>query len=159
MRKLSKKSKAIVAIAAVIGLASSGAAYSYWTQSGAGTGTAATGTTTPITVNQVSTPSAMYPGSTAQALSGNFTNPNPGAVQISSVTAAVSSITNGFADNTKPACLPGDYAISGTSGGTTVPAGTAVGTWAGLSIQLTNTAANQDNCKGATANITYTANP
>ena len=31
-------------------------------------------------------------------------------------------------------------------------------TWSGLTIRLKETNVNQDNCKSATANITYTAN-
>jgi len=59
----------------------------------------------------------------------------------------------------KPACAASDFSIGGSVGTTTVASGTGVGSWSGLTIQLLNTAANQDNCKGATANISYTANP
>jgi len=155
--KFSKKTTAV--LAAGILVASAGGAYAYWTQSGSGTGSAGTGTTTAITVNQTTTPSGMYPGSAAQSLAGNFDNPNSGAVQISSVTAVVSSVTGGGTDTLKPACTTADYAIGGTSGLNLVPSGVGAGSWTGLTIQLTNTTANQDNCKNAVAHITYTANP
>jgi hypothetical protein len=134
-------------------------AYAYWTQGGSGTGTATAGTTSSITVNQTSTAAGLYPGGPAATLSGNFDNPNASAVQISSITAVVSSITNGATDGSKPTCTPADFSIGGSVGPTTVPSGTGVGSWSGLTIQLLNTTANQDNCKGATANIAYTANP
>jgi hypothetical protein len=135
------------------------AAYAYWTSGGSGTGSATAGNTVNITVNQTSSVSGLYPGGPAVTLSGNFDNPNAGSVQISSITAVVSSISGGGTDSTKPACTPADFSIGGAVGTTTVPSGTGVGAWTGLTIQLVNTAANQDNCKGATANIAYTANP
>jgi hypothetical protein len=135
------------------------AAYAYWTSGGSGTGQATAGTTANITVNQTSSVSGLYPGGPGVTLSGNFDNPNAGSVQISSITAVVSSISGGGTDATKPACTPADFSIGGAVGTTTVPSGTGVGAWSGLTIQMVNTAANQDNCKGATANITYTAHP
>jgi hypothetical protein len=161
MKKFLTSKKGIALFATmVVAIATAVGAYAYWTQGGGGSGTAATGTTTDITVNQLSTPTAMFPGSTPQALSGNFDNPNPGAVQISSVTAVVSSVTGAGNDLAKPACTTADYQIAGTSGLNLVPTGGAgVGSWSGLTIQLLNTAFNQDNCKNAVAHITYTANP
>jgi hypothetical protein len=143
----------VVLIGAAVG------AYAYWTQGGGGTGTAAVDTTSAITVNQTSTVTGLYPGGPAATLSGNFNNPNASAVTISSITAVVSSISNGSSDASKPACTPADFSIGGSVGTITVPSGIGVGSWTGLTIQLLNTAANQDNCKGATANISYTANP
>jgi len=122
------------------------------------------------------TASTLYPGGPVEALSGNFDNSNSGGVYIASVTAVVSSVTalplQDFADNGKPDCVAGDFYITGSFGPYTVPAGGAgVGAWSGLNIGLANRdgvasppsqlspAANQDNCKGATAHITYTANP
>jgi hypothetical protein len=147
----------LAGVVVVLGIAIG--AYAYWTQSGTGTGTATADTTSAITVNQTSSVSGLYPGGPAATLSGNFTNPSASAVNISSITAVVSSISNGSSDATKPACTPADFSIGGSVGTTTVPSGTGVGSWTGLTIQMVNTAANQDNCKGATANITYTANP
>ena len=112
-----------------------------------------------ITVNQTSTASGLYPGGPAATLSGNFDNPNASSVKISSITAAIGSISNGSSDGSKPACTASDFSIGGSVGTATVPSGNGVGSWSGLTIQLLNTAANQDNCKGATANINYTANP
>ena len=61
----------------------------------------------------------------------------------------------------KPPCTTGDFLIGGTWGANVVPAGPSlgVGSWGGLTLQLVNGAGNQDNCKDATAVITYTANP
>jgi hypothetical protein len=152
-----KKVGAAVAAGALV-IVGAGAAFAFWTQGGTGTGSGSTGTTTGITVNQTSLVTGMYPGSTPQALSGNFDNPNANAVTVASVTAAVTSVTGGGTDGTKPACTTADYVIGGSAAGSVVPAGTAQGGWSGLTLQLVNGALNQDNCKNAVAHITYTAN-
>jgi predicted ribosomally synthesized peptide with SipW-like signal peptide len=154
-----QKRRLILLAGALTALAVAVGAYAYWTQSGTGSGTATAGTTSAITVNQTSSNTGLYPGGTASTLSGNFDNPNSSAVQISSITAVVSSVSNGTTDGSKPNCTASDFAIGGSVGVTTVPSGTGVGSWSGLTIRLVNGVANQDNCKGATANITYTANP
>lgn len=152
--------KRMAVAAGVLALVGAVGAYAFWTQGGTGSGSATAGTTSNITVNQTSTASGLYPGGSAVTLSGNFTNPNSSAVSISSITAVVSSVSNGASDGSKPACTAADFSIGGSVGATTVPAGPGtVGSWSGLTIQLLNTGSNQDNCKGATANIAYTANP
>jgi len=149
MARFTKKTKiAIVTAALVIG--ASGAAYAYWTQLGAGTGSATAGTTVAVVVNQTNTVTGLYPGGPAQALSGNFNNPNSGPVTVGAVSATVTatSVTG---------CLPAWYAITGTGtpASQVVPAGSAQGAWSGLSVSLLNDAANQDVCKTATITITY----
>jgi hypothetical protein len=156
---VTKKRMTLFAAGAGAALVVAVGAYAYWTQGGSGTGSATAGTTSSLTVNQTSTVTGLYPGGPAATLSGNFDNPNSSAVNISSVTASVSSVSNGASDGSKPACTASDFQIGGSMGSATVPSGTGVGSWTGLTIKLLNTAANQDNCKGATANIAYTANP
>lgn len=158
MFTITKKKLVAGAVAAGVML-TAGVGYAYWTQGGGGSGSATAGSTNDITVNQTSTTAGdLYPGGPAEALSGNFDNPNAGAVVVSSVTAVVSSVSDGTSDSAKPDCVASDFEIGGTAAGSTVPSGNGVGSWSGLTIALKNTAANQDNCKGATANITYTAN-
>jgi hypothetical protein len=145
-----------VAVAAAVG------AYAYWTTGGTGTGSATAGSTTDVSVYQTSTPSGtLYPGGPADALSGDFTNPNPNTVHLASVTAAVTGVTGAGTDSSKPDCTTADFVIGGSTGPIVVPAHAAghVGSWSGLTIKLADGAANQDNCKGASAVITYTANP
>ncbi len=146
-----------IATGALVLVAGSGVAYAYWTNSGTGSGSATTGTNAALTVNQTSTVTAMAPGVAAQPLSGNFDNPNSGPVFIKTVAATVTS--TGVVG-----CTAADYTITGTSiigsaapgAGDSVPAGTSVGSWSGLSIAFNNTASNQDACKGAVITIGYT---
>jgi hypothetical protein len=142
-------------VAAVLFVALSIAAvagYAYWTAGGTGTGTAGTGTTSSLTVNQTSTVSGLYPGGPAQALSGDFDNPNAFGVYVATVSGAVSSVA-------PAACGVANFQLNGSpvTLNTTVPAGNGVGSWSGMSIQLLDTGVNQDVCKNATVTISYTA--
>jgi len=149
MARFTKKTKIAVVTAALV-IGASGTAYAYWSQVGAGTGSASTGTTIAVVVNQTNTVTGLYPGGPAQALSGDFNNPNVGPVTVGAVSATVSATS-------VSGCLTAWYAITGTAAPTTqvLPAGSAKGAWSGLNVSLLNDSANQDLCKTATITITY----
>src|SRR4051794_19291406 len=85
---------AVVGAAALAVAAVGGVAFAYWTATGSGTGSAGTASaTSAITVNQTTTPTAMYPGLAAQTISGNFTNGNTGPVYVATVTMSIASVT------------------------------------------------------------------
>jgi hypothetical protein len=141
-------------------LGAGGVAIAYWTGGGSGTGSAGTTTTTGVTVNQTSAAiTNLYPGAGAQALSGNFDNPNSGKVYVTNVTAVVRPFSS-QADGSKPACTQADFAIGGSAiVNAQVPVGNGVGSWSGLNISLTdNVGSNQDNCKNLSIQVDYTAN-
>jgi hypothetical protein len=153
------KKRAAAAVAALAIAGGGMAAYAYWTAGGTGTGSAPTGTTVALTVNQTATASNLYPGASV-ALSGTFNNPNPGSVTVTSVTAVVDSSFNSRTDTNKPACTSADFSISGTAtigNAGVVPSGNGTGSWSGLTVSMTNTALNQDNCKSVSVPIIYTA--
>ena len=55
-------------------------------------------------------------------------------------------------------CTAADFAITGTAMGPfSAPGGSTGGSWSGLYLQMLNTGSNQNACKLATVNITYTA--
>ena len=144
----------IVATVGLIGLG--GLAFGFWTGGGNASGFANTGSPSALTVNQTVSPTGLYPGASA-ALSGNFTNPNGGKRYISAVTASITSFTV-QADSTKPACTQADFSISGTATvDAEIPSGTGVGSWSGLSLNMTDAGTNQNNCQNITVIITYTA--
>lgn len=141
------------AIALTVGtLFVGGAAFAYWTTTGAGTGSASTGTNAAVVVNQTSTVSGLAPGLAAQSLSGDFDNANAGPVYVAAVTATVTGTDKVGCDST-------DYTIAGSATvNAQVPAGNGVGAWTGLTIQFNNkTGANQDACKNAVVDIAYSA--
>jgi hypothetical protein len=142
-------------------LAGAGAAFAYWTTSGTGTGTGgATSAPSAVTVVQTSTGTITAPGGSV-ALSGDFNNPNTGATYVTSVTAVVSpSFTSSVVNASLPACTPLDFTITGTSNTPgDIASGTAVGSWSGLTLTLTDRGSNQDNCENlSTVPIVYTSN-
>jgi hypothetical protein len=155
MRKPNKKSAAIM-VAAIAVVAAGGAAFAYWTAGGSGTGTATTSAgSSNVTVVQTSTVTAMQPGDSAQALSGTFNNPNTGPAYVATVTAAIGSVTKD--SGAVGACDATDYTLANAAMtvNAEVPADDT-GVWSGATVKFNNKASNQNGCKGATVNLTYT---
>lgn len=155
MLKTKKKRNLLFTIVAV--LAMSGAAFAYWTAGGSGTGTGATASgTTPLTANQTTTINGMYPGDSAQTISGNFNNTNSGPVYVNTVTASIASVTK---PTGAPAgtCDASDYTLANATMtvNAEVPVGSAQGAWTGATIKFNNKATSQNQCKGATVNLAY----
>lgn len=135
------------------------AAFAYWTQSGTGTGSASTGTTAAITVNQTTTINGLAPGVAPLTLSGDFTNPNTATVHVATVAVTVTSVTKAAGAPAGP-CTAADYEILGSpmTVNADVVSGTHVGSWTGATIAFKNDpAASQDGCKGATVTLGYTS--
>jgi hypothetical protein len=157
MFKSPKKGKRSLLLAVVAVLALTAGAIGYWTAGGAGTGSgSAAGAQTPLTVNQTTTLAAMFPGDTAQTISGNFDNPNPGPIYVGTVTASIASVTKA-AGAVAGTCDATDFTLANAAMtvNAEVPAGTAKGSWTGATIKFNNKATNQDQCKGATVSLAY----
>jgi hypothetical protein len=154
-----------VAIALVAVIAVSGVAYAYWTAGGSGTGTAkAAAGTVPVQAYITSGINPMYPGDSAQTISGDFTNTNSGLVRVSTVTVSISSVilADGTTVGTPATCSAGDFTLANAT--STVNAEIAVtvapahtGAWGAdvtpPTIKFNDTGANQDACKGATVHF------
>lgn len=145
-----------VAMALVAALALSGVAFAYWTATGGGTGNAnaAAGVDdVTVTANPLT---AMYPGD-SQGLTGLFTNGNTIGVYITSMTVSIDSITSvgtctfGTAGSDFQILNP-TVNVAGV-----LPVGTTA--WAGPTIVFNDQDYNQDGCKGATVNLTFTITP
>lgn len=153
-----RNSKRSIVIGVIAALAVAVGAYAYWTAGGSGTGsgTAANGQTA-LTVNQVTTLTAMYPGDSAQTISGTFNNTNSGPIYVGTVTAAISSVVKA-GGAVAGVCDASDFTLANAA--MTVDAQVAVGSsqgaWTGATIKFNNKATNQDQCKGATVNLSYT---
>ena len=156
MLKLSRRRA--TAIGVLFALAVAGAAIAYWTAGGSGTGsaTAASGVSG-LTANQTTVLTPMYPGDTAQTLSGNFTNANDGPTYVTSVTVSIASVTKA-ASAPAGTCDASDFTLANTTMpvNSEIPKGNGVGAFTGATIQFNNKASNQDACKGATVNLAYT---
>ncbi|MFC7430335.1 MULTISPECIES: hypothetical protein [unclassified Agrococcus] len=157
-RRLPRK-KLIAGVAALFMLVGAGAAVAYWTTTGSGTGSAATGSSQPVVVVQTSNVTNLRPGAAAQTLSGTFNNPSGGSQYVRTVTASISSVT--VAAGVTGTCTAADYTLAGATMtvNQNVAAGTGQGTWTGATIAFANdNARNQDACQGATVNLSYTSN-
>lgn len=150
---MNKNSKKWATGFVVVSLIGGGAAFAYWTNSGSGSGQAATGTNAAVVVNQTSTVTGLAPGVAAQPLSGDFGNDNDGPVYVGSVTATVSGTD-------QPGCGATDYTIAGAATvNAQVAAGDGVGSWSGLTIAFNNKpSVNQDACKNAVVDLAYASN-
>jgi len=159
MKNVKRRYVVGVSVALVAAIVASGAAFAYWTSNGTGAGTAAADTgVSNVTVVQTSTLNPMFPGDTPQTLSGNFDNPGPNAVFIVSVTAHIDSVTLA-ADAPAGTCDATDFVLANATApvGAEVAVGAGVGAWSGPTIHFNDkTTVNQDACKGATVNLTYT---
>lgn len=149
--------KRIIAIGLVALLVVAGGAYAYWTVGGSGSGSgAAAGGTTALTVNQTTVLTEMYPGDSAQTLSGTFNNTNDGATYVGTVTASISGVTKATG---APAgtCDATDFTLANAAMtvNAEVPVGSLQGAWTGATIKFNNKATNQDACKGATVSLAY----
>jgi hypothetical protein len=159
VRKNSKrKIAATIAITAILVGGGGAAAIAYWSAGGSGSGTVTTGSANGVTVNQPVPATNLVPGGPTVALSGTFDNTNSGPVHITTVTATISG-TN------KSGCTAADYALTPASGivtltgtATSIPSGSGVGAWSGVTLSMINAATNQDPCKGATVAVSYLAN-
>src|SRR4051812_30496106 len=123
---------AVVSVAALAVAAGGGVAYAYWTAGGSGTGSATTGTTEALVAHQTSTVSAMFPGDSAQTLSGNFDNGNSGPIFVTSVVASIASVTDAGGDAIT-GCGTSDYSLTNATMavGHPVAKGNGVDGWTG----------------------------
>ena len=146
-----------IVLGTVLALTVAGAAIAYWTAGGSGTGSgSAAGAQTPLKANQTTTLTAMYPGDSAQTISGDFDNTNSGPIYVGTVTASIASVTKAGG---APAgtCDASDFTLGAAAMtvNAEVPVGSAKGAFTGATIKFNNKASNQDACKGATVNLAY----
>lgn len=152
------RNKKIAALGAICLLMAAAGAYAFWSAGGSGAGSApAASAQTPLTVTQTTVLSAMYPGDSPQIVSGKFNNTNSGPIYVGTVTAAISSVVKagGAVAGT---CDATDFTLANAVAtvNAEVAVGTAVGAWTGPTLNFNNKPSSQDQCKGATVNLSYT---
>ena len=144
----------VLVVAVLLVVVAAGAAYAFWRALGSGTGTAASGTTSALTLSPGTPAAQLYPGGTASVVL-TITNPNAGPVRVGSISLDTAQGSSGFGvDGAHSGC--GLAALSlptQTNGG----AGWTVTGSGSLSVTLTNalsmatSAANA--CQGATFTV------
>lgn len=135
----------VVAITAVLALAGTGAAFAYWTATGTGSGTATTGATTDFVVTTTAGVGDIVPGGAGSVVQYTVTNPSDDALTFSGLTA-VTATADGVAWVPTGDCDPADYVvtIAQPTYGPIAGLGSATGT---ITVTLTDTASNQDDCQ------------
>ena len=101
----------------------------------------------------------LSPGSPSQPVDFAITNPGTTNVHVTQVTTTVATLSGAGTDGSIPACTTAMYPISGSPDtlSTNVAPGTTIFSPSGTRISLPDDNANQDNCEGATANLTFQA--
>ncbi len=144
--------KMLGALGCVVALAATGAAVAYFTSSGSGTGTAAVGSSSSVTLHATLS-SSLYPGSSTP-VTLTVDNPSSGAQRVGTVTLSSISvdaghstcsttISGGNPDFTMPAVAVNKVFPSG-NGQSVTPTGT---------LTMNDTGLNQDACQGATLTL------
>jgi len=150
MRKHLTKKRVLV-LAAVAAVAAIGTtAFAYFTTTGSGTGSAAVGTSSALTLHGT-TASTLYPGTSSVV---NFTvdNPSPGAQHLGTITLVSVTTDAGhsgctMSDFTMPAVVANENFANGNA-----QAVTATGT-----LTMADNG-NQDACKGAPLTLNLSSN-
>ena len=150
-----KKRLGVVASMLAVLLLGGGVAFAYWTTTGTGTGTAGVGTDTHVTVTQNSTISGLVPGGPAVDVDFQVDNPGAGPETINGVSIAVTVTSS------PGTCTPADFAVTQPNiSGPVVIAGGGTATFAGATtgadVSMVNSGSNQNGCKNATLQLTYT---
>ncbi len=165
LRKFAKRR--VLAAFTVIGvLALAGGAFAYFTSSGSAGGYASVGTNNPlsVTLGHDST-GVLYPGSGTETLSFSITNPNAGNVQLSGVTAAVTSAADGNVIDANTSaeasgCAAWWFTATPNVNGTlpyVMPAGGPAVTGS-VAVTMQDSGGNQDACQGVLPEITLSTN-
>jgi hypothetical protein len=160
MRATRRRGLLVTALLPVLVVGATGVAFAYWARSGGGSGSATTGTTQAVTLTPGTASSQLYPGGTS-AVAVTVTNPNPGTVQVGSISLDTTQGTAGFAvDGAHAACglatLSFTTQTNGGAGWTIPASGSSVLSLAN-SLSMSTTAANA--CQGASFTVYLKVGP
>lgn len=151
----SKKSKAVVAGAAMIVLAG-GSAFAYFTSTGTGTGAGTTGQASVFTVTGGAvTGLGLTPGSASQTVAFTVTNPGTGAQNLSSVVASIAGAA-GAAWTGVAGCSAADYTV-GTPVVTYGQIAAGASVTGSVTVAMNNLSTSQDACQGVAYPLYFAA--
>jgi hypothetical protein len=154
MAKIAGRKKRIIVTTAVLAAVGGGAAFAYWSATGTGAGSAATGQSVPFTfVSQAATGGPLSPGGPEQTVAFTVTNPGTGVQNLADVTVTVKS---DWSVGTILPCTAADFTVStaDVTRGSIDPSESVDGT---VTITMKNLATNQNNCKGVTVPLVFSA--
>jgi len=146
-----KKRAIIVAVVAVVALAAAIGGYAYWTTTGTGTASGTAGTTSALVLHG-SFPTGIYPGG-SEPVTFTADNSNPGSVQVGTI-----SLTGVTFDSGHSGCSAADFSMSPVVVNQEVAPGNTQPITPTGTLQMADTASNQDACKGATITLALSSN-
>ncbi|MCU1456530.1 MAG: hypothetical protein JWL73_622 [Actinomycetia bacterium] len=148
MRKI--PGRLAVVLGLVFALAVGGVAYAYFTTTGAGTGTATSGTSSALVLHGT-TSTTLYPG-TSSAVNFTVDNNSPGHQQLGTIT-----LTSVSTDAAHSGCVTSDFTMPNVSVNQDLANGSGQAVTATGTISWANNG-NQDACKGAPLTLNLTSN-
>jgi hypothetical protein len=159
MAKVAGRKKRIIGTTVALVAIGGGAAFAYWSASGAGDATTtAAAASANFTITSTVAGPALSPGGPAQTATFTVTNPGTGGQKITNVVATVAGV-NGAAWTAVNGCSAADFTVVGPTNftPTEIEAGRSItGT---VTLQMIDrTGVNQDGCKGATVPLHFAAN-
>jgi len=176
MRRFTKK-RVIGVLTAVSVFAIAAGAIAYFTNTGGtATGSGSVGNSSAWNVTATSfTGGPLYPGSGTETGTTTVTNTSAGNEFLSTITATIAAPTNTGSIAGDPACTAADFSLATGNGwtaaaggqsatytvnadepGTTAAGGAGSVTSGALTLSMNDLQHIQDNCQGATPNVTYT---
>jgi hypothetical protein len=156
MRLITKRG-AFVALTAALVVAVAGGAYAYFTTSGTGTGTAAVGSSSAVTLHATVTGS-LYPG-TSSPVAFTVDNPSSGKQRVGTI--SLSSITVDPSHSECGTVITGgnpDFTMANVAVNATFAGGNGQAIAQSGALAMNETGANQDKCQGATLTLHLTDN-
>jgi hypothetical protein len=179
MKRFMNKKVIAIGLAAGLTLGIAGAAFAYFSDTGSGTGSGATGSPSTFTIAQdSSTPATgLTPGGPTDQIAYTVTNPNTGFQKVGAVTVAVAansatgdieSVPGSVASDVT-GCLAVWFTVNNptqtlnqdipgtTAGGNTFDETVSAQAASVTSIQMTNVNSLQNACQGATVGLTFTS--
>lgn len=159
MRRTPMRRIVIVGATAGAVLLTGGVAFAFWSSTGTTAGAAeVAASATDLTVTQVGSPTGLVPGGTPQAISAKVDNPSASAILLTDVTVTVTDVSE--AGGVVGTCAVGNFEIldNASYDGELIPAGGTTGDVDVATIQLIESGANQDACKGASIALSLVAN-
>ena len=176
MKRFMSKKLLVVGVAVAVFLGVGGAAFAYFTTNGTGTGSAAIGDASPLTVTLGTiTGGPLFPtivadgNAVVDTVLYTVTNPGEGDVNLSTVVMEVTPGFNYVDGAGDPACTAADFSINGQAVGTPAVV-TDLGTLnsksdtgnniytGSFTIEMVENGANQDSCQSGTVPLTVTVN-
>ncbi|HEY7961953.1 MAG TPA: hypothetical protein VID29_08535 [Solirubrobacteraceae bacterium] len=156
MGRFVRKKEVLIPIGVVVGLAVAGIAGAYFTNLGSGTGTAAVGSSSSVTLHGT-VASALFPGSSS-TVTFTIDNPSPGSEFVNTIHLA--SITPDAGHSGCSTVITGgnpDFTMADVSASQGFPPGNGQAVTATGTLLMHETGVNQDACQGATLTLNLTS--